>query len=145
MRSTLFSIVLTTAFLSTVFNAYADTALDRYWRKISHPIMARHCTSCHNAADKKAGLDLDIFYYAPSVVARGETWTRIIELVETGEMPPPGKPRMSQAEKDSFIFIINKVLNGALQDPDPGPSVIRKLSHREYTYTIKDLLNLDFS
>ncbi len=128
----------------TYFLVSADTPADREWRRISHPIMAKHCTSCHNAADKKAGLDLDIFYYIPSVVSRGETWQKVIQLVESGEMPPRGKPRMSQEEKDSFLFIINKVLDDALSDPDPGPSVIRRLSHREYSFTIKDLLDVDF-
>ncbi|NND07474.1 MAG: DUF1592 domain-containing protein [Saprospiraceae bacterium] len=125
-------------------HASADTKADKHWRKIAHPILAKHCTSCHNAADKKAGIDLDIYYYIPSVISRGETWLRIIDQIESGEMPPPNKPRMSQVEKDSLINLVRSILDEALTDPDPGPGVIRKLSHREYAYTIKDLLDVEF-
>ncbi len=138
---TLFTVMMT---LMLGLPLRSDTKADREWRRVTHPIMAKHCTSCHNAADKKAGLDLDIFYYVPSVIRRGETWQKVIKLVETDQMPPEGKPRMSQAEKDSFIYAINKVLDAALMNPDPGPSVLRRLTHREYSYTIKDLLDVDF-
>ncbi len=124
--------------------ALGDTEADRDWRRVMHPILAKHCTSCHNAADKKAGLDLDVFYYVPSVIGRGETWRNIVEMVRNEEMPPTGQPRMTEAEKKAFITKVNEVLDGALVEPDPGPSVIRRLSHREYTYTVKDLLDVDF-
>ena len=123
---------------------YADSAQDRYWRKIMHPILAKHCTSCHNVADKKAGLDLDIYYYVPSVIRHGERWRKIVEMVQNGEMPPSGKPRMSRAEIDSVVNLVTRVLDNALADPDPGPPVLRRLTHREYSYTIEDLLHIDF-
>ncbi|NND33043.1 MAG: DUF1592 domain-containing protein, partial [Saprospiraceae bacterium] len=90
------------------------------------------------------GLDLDVFYFVPSVVSKGELWQRLVKMVEEGEMPPTGKPRMSEAEKDTLINLVNGILDKALSEPDPGPSITRKLSHREYTYTIKDLMGVDF-
>jgi hypothetical protein len=122
----------------------ANDELGRRWRRVSFPIFAKHCTSCHNAADKKGGLDLDIFYYVPSVVSRGEMFQHLVEMVQQDEMPPPPKPPMSKVEKDSLINIINYILNQALSAPDPGPSVVRRLSNREYMYTIKDLVGVDF-
>lgn len=144
MATMVVRILLFTFSMMVSLHLHGDTEADKHWRKIAHPILAKHCTSCHNAADKKAGIDLDIYYYIPSVISRGETWQRIVQQIETGEMPPKGKPRMSDAEKDSLVNLVNSILSEALQEPDPGPSVIRKLSHREYSNTIKDLLDIDF-
>lgn len=123
----------------------ADGEDGRHWRKVSKPILEKHCSSCHNAADKKGGIDFDDFYYIPSVVRRGDMWLKAIEMMETGEMPPPQKPRMEEHEKKALKDVVNKILDEALADPDPGASVMRRLSHREYTYTIKDLLDVDFN
>ena len=130
--------------LSFVAESLAKDAAGRRWRRLSFPILRKHCTSCHNAADQKGGLDLDVFYFIPSVVSKGELWQKLVKMVELEEMPPAGKPRMSQAEKDTLINLVNGILDDALSKPDPGPSITRKLSHREYQYTIKDLLGIDF-
>ncbi len=144
MRTSLITCIALLFVLAPDFS-FADTKEDRKWRRIAHPIIREYCTECHNAVDKKAGLDLIEFYYVPSVISRGETWRHIVDLVKNNEMPPHGSKPMSQADKDSFIYIINHVLDNALQDPDPGPSMIRRLSHREYSYTIKDLTGVDFN
>lgn len=123
----------------------ADGEDGRHWRKVSKPILEKHCSSCHNAADKKGGIDFDDFYYIPSVVRRGDMWLKAIEMIETGEMPPPQKPRMAEHEKKALKDVVNKILDEALADPDPGASVMRRLSHREYSHTIKDLLDVDFN
>lgn len=130
--------------VGTVISSRADTELDRHWRKVSFPIFRKHCTSCHNAADKKGGLDLDVFYYVPSVIGRGEMFQRLVEMVEANEMPPAGKPPMSHQEKEDLVNLINGILADALSKPDPGPSVVRRLSNREYAFTIKDLVGVDF-
>lgn len=125
-------------------HTYADNEAGRRWRAISFPIFRKHCTSCHNAADKKGGLDLDLYYYVPSVISKGELFQNVVHQIETGEMPPPDKPRMSKEEKESIINLINGILDEALSSPDPGPSVVRRLSNREYAFTIKDLIGVDF-
>ncbi len=148
MRSLIGSILIR-GLLALVLGSFlyplaADTKADRNWRRISHPILEKYCTSCHNPADKKAGLDLNIFYFIPSVIRHGDTWRKAVRMMENGEMPPPESRQMTQADKDSLIYIVNHILDGALAEPNPGPSVLRRLTHREYSYTIKDLMEIDF-
>jgi len=59
-------------------------------------------------------------------------------------MPPSGKRQMSAAEKDTMIAGIERILQGALKDPDPGMSIMRRLSHREYQHTVFDLMGVEF-
>ncbi len=142
-RKQISAVLLALAMLSA-FDLTADTEADRRWRRISFPILRKHCTMCHNAADKKGGLDLDLFYYVPSVISRGEMFLHLVDLVKTNQMPPSNRPPMPQDEKDSLTALINGILDDVLREPDPGPAVVRRLSNREYAYTVRDLLGVDF-
>ncbi len=118
-------------------------ALDRHFRQSVRPIVRKHCGGCHNEADKKAGLNLLNYDFTIQIIRDGERWANIIELVENEQMPPPNKPRMTTAEKDTFVHNIRSYLSEALAEPDPGQVILRRLSHREYRHTIQDLIGID--
>lgn len=117
---------------------------DEYYRIHVRTILRKHCHSCHNEADKKAGINFANYDFVNQLVRSGELWTKVLKEVEHETMPPNNKPRLSVAEKDTFINIVTRVLNTALSAPDPGLVVVRRLSNREYRYTIQDLLGIDF-
>ncbi len=138
-------IILLGVLMIGVISVEADTKADQKWRKTTHPIFQKYCTeSCHNEADQKAGINLDAYDFVVQVVRRGQLFQKVVEQIENNQMPPPNKPQMTQAEKDSLLHAINSILDDALMDPNPGPSIMRRLSHREYTYTIYDLLGVQF-
>jgi len=113
-----------------------------YWRAVM-PIMRTYCNdSCHNADDKKGGLNLSRYDFIRTIQRDGEVFYRVIDQIESGAMPPAGKPQMSNTEQDTFIFYIKKYLNEALEVPDPGIIPPRRLSNREYRYAIQDLTNI---
>ncbi len=143
LRNTIAFLVAAIAFClpSTIL---ADTPDDIEFRRTVRTLLRKHCVSCHNEADKKAGINLDAFDFVVHVVRRGELFQKVVNEVRERSMPPPNKSRMSNAERDTLVAGILKILDKALLKPDPGPVVMRRLSHREYRYTIKDLMGLDF-
>ena len=73
------------------------------------PVIRSHCLNCHGDPKVNGGLDLrtveKIMKGGDSGDAikagdptKGSLWTQI----ESGDMPPPGKPRLSDAEKKLF-------------------------------------------
>ncbi|MDH3651905.1 MAG: DUF1592 domain-containing protein, partial [Saprospiraceae bacterium] len=94
--------------------------------------------------DKKAGINLDRFDFVVHVIRSGELFQKVVAAIEENKMPPPSSPAMSNADRDTMVAGILKILEKALAKPDPGPTVMRRLSHREYMYTIRDLLGVDF-
>ncbi|MEZ4774723.1 MAG: DUF1592 domain-containing protein [Bacteroidia bacterium] len=120
----------------------ADTDEDRRFRRVVKPILVKHCQSCHNALDKKAGINFEDYVWVHQVVRNGNMFIKLMEEVETGQMPPKHKPRLEQAEKDTLITYINRYLEDALNDADPGLIPPRRLSNREYKYSIYDLLGV---
>jgi hypothetical protein len=86
--------------------AEGDAATARFDRTIA-PLLSRRCLSCHNATDKKGGLDLSASGPARAggkqgvVLVPGKPEESLLwERVEAGEMPP--KTPLSEAEKDGL-------------------------------------------
>jgi hypothetical protein len=125
-------------------DSFADTPEDKYFHMTARPVIQKHCSACHNEVDKKAGLNLADVYFAIGVTRQGETFQNVVREVETGNMPPAGKPRLSAEEMDQLLTGIRTLLGNALAQPDPGQSIMRRLSHREYRYTMLDLMGVDF-
>lgn len=134
----------TILFLTCPVLILAITKEDIKFQKSTRVVLRKYCVSCHNEADKKAGINLDAFDFVSQIIRRGELFENVIEQSMSGAMPPVGKPRMSAAEMDSLVIGIRRILDEALAEPDPGESIMRRLSHREYTYTIKDLVGVNF-
>lgn len=123
----------------------ADYPYDQrhYWSDVM-PILRKHCNrACHNADDQKGGLNLEKYDFIRRIQQDGELWTRLVGLVESGEMPPENKPPMPQAEKDTLVTNIRKYLKDALAIPNPGQIPPRRLSMREYAYAIRDLTGVE--
>ena len=124
--------------------SFGDTPEDKEFHRNVRFFLHKYCASCHNDSDKKGGIALDDYYFVVHVVRRGELFKKVVEMVELGKMPPSGKPQMSKAERDTMITGIKKILNKALMESDPGESIMRRLSHREYSYTVLDLIGVEF-
>jgi len=68
------------------------------FEKAVAPFVAKHCAACHGPT--KAEGELDLTALAPDMKATtsGARWALVVEKLATGEMPPKGKPRPSDAE-----------------------------------------------
>ena len=67
------------------------------------PSPIRYCSTCHNDADKKGGLDLTSLKYDPGDPANFSTWVKVHDRVQAGEMPPKEKIRPNPVELAAFV------------------------------------------
>ena len=116
----------------------------KHYRQELRPILAEHCFSCHNEPDKKGGLNLEKYDFIVSIVRDGPVWVDVLTQIRSGAMPPNVKPPIPADQKTILIDGIEAILDSALSIPDPGKIVMRRLSNREYRYTILDILGVDF-
>jgi hypothetical protein len=112
------------------------------------PFLARHCYSCHGGGKSKGDLTLDRYRDEPAVVKDHDVWEKVVEMVQTGEMPPKakGRPRPTLSEVELATGVIDDLLDrfdctGARDD---GRVTIRRLNRVEYNNTIRDLVGVDF-
>jgi hypothetical protein len=108
------------------------------YEKTVRPFFAQHCSLCHNAKRKTAGLDIE----RPA----DDAWERILEKLRTGQMPPKGLARPEAGEVQQVTAWIEARLEAEERErkPDPGRVTARRLNRFEYNSTIHDLLAVDF-
>ena len=106
--------------------------------------VARYCTDCHNADEKKGGLDLGALS-SEDVSARPDAWERVVRKLAARQMPPPGKKRPDERTYASFVAGLESELDAAAaKRPDPGRTpTLRRLNRTEYQNAVRDLLALE--
>ncbi|MDA1094911.1 MAG: DUF1592 domain-containing protein [Acidobacteria bacterium] len=107
------------------------------------PLVETSCLRCHGARTvtplnlERLGFDLtdhDTF----------QSWQRVFERVDAGDMPPRGAPRPDATVVKTALASLERALvdaNLAARDGQRTP--LRRLTRLEYGYTIQDLLHVD--
>lgn len=103
-------------------------------------ILKQHCLSCHSTEKQKGDLDLE----ASDLRKDPHIWENVLEQIALGEMPPKKEPQLSAAAKAGLTSWVRTSLDALAIERagDPGPVILRRLSNREYTYSIQDLTGI---
>ena len=73
----------------------------------------KYCASCHNDVDKEGGLDLTTLKYAPGDSGNFQTWVKVHDRVQSGEMPPKEIERPNPADVAAFVKVLAASLTAA--------------------------------
>ncbi len=133
--------LLTLIFLSISGSVVFSNPIDEPVQEL----LSKFCLDCHDTETQKGDLDLERFGSVADIAADSGVWEQVLHQIEDGEIPPKKEPQFSDAERDLFTGWVQKTLDEiALANAgDPGPVVLRRLSNREYTYTIRDLTGVE--
>jgi mono/diheme cytochrome c family protein len=109
------------------------------------PLLQRYCLQCHSTKARKGDLDLERFASLDQVRKDLKPWPALIEMLESGEMPPKNKPQPTAEERKRLIAWTRSFLDAEARARagDPGPAALRRLSNAEYNCTIRDLTGVD--
>jgi mono/diheme cytochrome c family protein len=110
------------------------------------PVLAKHCVSCHGPTKPKAGLNLAAYTTEAAVLKDIKVWSKVLENVEGGSMPPDDSPKLSDGESVAFVSFLQSLISKAncKTNPDPGRVTLRRLNREEYNNTIRDLVGVNF-
>lgn len=107
--------------------------------------LQEYCAECHNAEKQKGNLSFDDFPFTLDTVERADRWQKILNQINSGEMPPEDAKRPEPVAKTNFLEALSQILveaRGALGDSG-GRIVVRRLNRREYKNTLRDLLGVE--
>ena len=74
------------------------------------PLLAQHCISCHGSKDPKGQFQLHDLVSYSFRAADVHRWQRVLEMVETGEMPPADRPELEADDREAFQATLNSLL-----------------------------------
>jgi hypothetical protein len=104
-----------------------------------------NCFTCHNAEKQKGKVRLDDIAFTLDSVEKADLWQKVLNSINSGEMPPEDEKQPSPAAKTDFLDDLSRTLvtaRTALSDSG-GKITMRRLNRREYKNTIRDLLGVD--
>src|SRR5579872_1732314 len=67
------------------------------------PFLSRHCFACHGNGKSRGDLSLDRYRDERAVERDRKVWENVIEMVQSGEMPPRKRPRPTGAETQAAL------------------------------------------
>ncbi len=118
-----------------IASAQGDAQLTSLFRK--------HCVPCHGSRRQESELRLDLPIAAASDAAGLKRWQTIHERLEQGDMPPPDRPRLADAERTEALKRIEAQVAKARQPAAAFYRGPRRLNRVEYERTLQDLLGIE--
>lgn len=108
--------------------------------------LEQYCFSCHGGDQPEVGLALDSYQDKLSLVKDYDAWERVLDMLETNQMPPDGNDQPTIEESDAFVQHVQAIFEEASRTakPDPGKITVRRLNRVEYRNSVRDLLGTDF-
>ncbi len=105
-------------------------------------VFQKYCFECHGGAKAKGGLSLEKLVAQPSVGLDSDAWDKVIEALESHDMPPDDAERLpTDAERNVAVKAVRSAQKSYLADHagEPGRVTMRRLTSGEYAYAIRDL------
>ena len=132
---------------SSALAADDSAALANRFLSEAIPFVKKHCLECHGDKELKADLSLAKDLDAKSLTIRRTVWESVLDMVETGQMPPKEQPKPDPVDVDKFVSLVKELFDDADRHakPDPGRVTVRRLNRVEYNNTIRDLVGVDFN
>ena len=122
--------------------AYAEETTG--FEKLAGTFINTHCVRCHGSARQDGSLRLDTLIDDIGDSRHADKWVDVLDRMSQGEMPPVGETRPDPAQQRAVISRIRDYVYRIQDDPRDRPLVVRRLTRREYSNTVRDLLQINF-
>jgi hypothetical protein len=111
----------------------------------SPSLLAEHCLECHGPDDAQASFRVDTLTRAIDTVEMAERWQKVLNALNSGEMPPADAKSIDPARKIELLDDLSHAMVAARKSlADQGDdTLLRRLNRREYQNTLRQLLGVE--
>ncbi len=123
----------------------AEVSLNAQLDEKQRAFLKDYCVECHGPEKQKGKLRLDDIPFSLDTVERADRWQKVLNQVNSGEMPPDDAKQPVAGPKTDFLEAVSQTLVSARKSlgDSGGKIVVRRLNRREYQNTIRDLLGVE--
>ncbi|HCN77318.1 MAG TPA: hypothetical protein DIT13_09020, partial [Verrucomicrobiales bacterium] len=106
---------------------------------------SHHCEKCHSGEKPKGKFDITKLGTDFSDASNREHWQRVLEQIQSGDMPPEDKPRPPEQDANTAMKWIRGQVDAIelTRRAKEGRVVLRRLNRAEYANTMRDLLGVE--
>jgi hypothetical protein len=110
-------------------------------------LFREHCLSCHDEEKHKGKFRVDDLPFAITDIETAEKWQKVLNALNSGEMPPEDEKQPESAAKTDFLADLADVMVEARKSLSDQKGVItmRRLNRREYRNTLRELLGVEIN
>lgn len=108
-------------------------------------LVQSHCVECHGGQETFAGVNLATLESQLDVWKNRAVWARAQLMLEGGKMPPEDGPALADKDRQMLARWVQHTLENVDVNRiprDPGFVPPRRLTGKEYNYTVQDLFGL---
>ena len=107
-------------------------------------LLNKYCMDCHDADTEKGDVNLEDLPFHITTMQQAELWQKVLNAMNSGEMPPEKKPQPQGKEKADFLddLSFTMVMARKVLSDSGGKITMRRLNKREYIRTIEELLGV---
>ncbi|MBT5903648.1 MAG: DUF1592 domain-containing protein [Opitutaceae bacterium] len=101
-----------------------------------------HCLNCHDSVERKGDFDMETLNFDLTDPHVFETWVKVHDRADHGEMPPKEKRRPEPSELAAFLANMGRPLQSAdlTRRHQHGRATVRRLNRFEYENKLRHLL-----
>ena len=121
-------------------------ALPQAALEIKHrELLKQHCQRCHGSDVQESGVRVDDLPLVIDTIAAAERWQKVLNVLNSGDMPPEDEPQPERAAKADFLDdLATAMVTARMLLADQGGRIaMRRLNRREYGNTLRDLLGVE--
>ena len=100
-----------------------------------------YCLECHDTLTEKGEVNLEEIPFQVTTIQEAELWQKVLNSMNSGEMPPEDDPQPENHEKADFLDALAQTMVDARRSlSDSGGMItMRRLNRREYQNSIAAL------
>ena len=133
--------------LALWFCNYSHASLPEASLPESHlALFQTYCFECHDSVIEEGEVDLEtISFNISEDLETAETWQKVLNALNSGEMPPDDEPQIPNSEKTALLDDLSNQLAATrkIMSDSGGKITMRRLNRREYQNTMHELLGVE--
>jgi hypothetical protein len=110
-------------------------------------LLQDYCVKCHGAEEQNGKLRVDELSFEITSIETAETWQKVLNAMNSGEMLPEDEKQPPNAAKTDFLDDLSNAMVAARRSLNDQHGVItmRRLNRREYKNTLRELLGVEIN
>ncbi|MDP6736027.1 MAG: DUF1587 domain-containing protein, partial [Nitrospinaceae bacterium] len=110
-------------------------------------LFENYCLDCHDRETQKGKVNLEALPFKVTTIEQAEIWQKVLNAMNSGEMPPEKKRQPKNEEKADFLDDLAQtmVLARKKLSDSGGEITMRRLNRREYQNTIESLTGVSLN